>query len=275
MQLPRSALSMWEYREKAQGERLRRGLRGHHQQSYRFPGIEIAGLRAKHRLELGCTNPYARLTWQRTLGAHLFRHLGATAPSWRPAQPVYLMTLLDRTGQDPREDDCYGDPFHPSNLNEILARYRGHLACFNGVGMIDVAPYVSAARLVGANRVYFLHAHALVWGASEHFLELAVKRLRPRFRSLLPYTTSVDLRRIRTDDLRQMLWYVTKTPNKQYQAWVDPRTGRHRQADRAMNFVNAVRLHAVMGHVTLDELTIAGGEGEAVVKAVLADVQRR
>jgi hypothetical protein len=186
---------------------------------------------------------------------------------------VYLLTLLDRTDQDPREENCRDDPFDPINLREIIARYRRHLACFNGVGMIDVAPYVSVSRVLGSSYVYFLHSHALVWGASERFLQLQAKKLR--FRPLVPYTTSVDLRRVGADDLRQVFWYVTKTPYKQYQLWVTPRTGRHRQAKRTTNYVNAVRLHAAMGHVTLDELTIAGGEGHALLSAVVADLRRR
>ena len=47
-----------------------------------------------------------------------------------------------------------------------------------------------------------------------------------------------------------------------------------RQYKGAINGVNAVRLYAEMANVTLDQLTIAGGQGMPIQQALDQDAQR-
>ena len=71
-----------------------------------------------------------------------------------------------------------------------------------------------------------------------------------------------------------MIWYVCKTPYKQYQLWQRQESDSLQQKRRQINGVNSVRLYADLHDVTLDELTLAGGEGRPFLKALRQDVRR-
>lgn len=272
MQLRKRDLQQFINRELAQGRHLEQALRGRWQSVYRHPEREVRKLRRRHRYALAATNPHARVAWMRTLGAHLFRELRATSPRWQPPGKVFFVTLLDKHDQDPR-DEAFPLLGRRELLQGVVEHYQGYLSGFDFVGMIDVAPYVSA-RVLGDTHVYFLHLHALVWGTSEQRLQARIELLRKRVRSLVPYTTSAKATPVNPPDLRQVYWYMTKSPRKQYQIWLAA-TGRYHQAKRGINGVNAVRVHRWMNCYTLDQLTVAGGSGEWVVAAATRDVRRR
>lgn len=85
------------------------------------------------------------------------------------------------------------------------------------------------------------------------------------------YATAAEFERVRDGDLRQMLWYVCKASYKQYQLWKGENSLR--QWDRPINGVNSVRLYAELHNATLDQLTIASGEGRAFLKALRQDAR--
>ncbi len=276
MQLNRGDIVVFADREKRQGRILKGALQRHHQKIYRRPADQLKRLRATRRLELGATNPYARITWIRTLGAQVLHHLGAASPSFTPNQPVFLVTILDQTMvvDEGISDDRWGVPWDAIFLAEVRRTYQNHLNRLNYVGMIDAALYVSARKVFGVSRRCHLHAHALVWGISAQRIQRCLEGSRRTIKSLLGHVTSVDIKQVRKSDLRQVLWYVLKAPCKQYQVQTR-QTGRSRQWKRQINGVNSVRLHRMIGKVTLDVLTIAGGEGLPLRTAAFAEIQRR
>jgi hypothetical protein len=102
-------------------------------------------------------------------------------------------------------------------------------------------------------------------------LAAVCKAIGKQIKPLLPYATAVEFERVRDGDLLQMLWYVCKTPYKQYQVWQGENSLR--QWKRDLNGVNSVRLYAELRNATLDQLTLAGGEGRAFLKALRRDIQ--
>lgn len=272
MLLPRHDMTQFIERELQQGQHLERALLGRWQDVYRRPKRQVRRLAKQRRFDLTATNPHARVAWMRTLGANLFDHLGATAPHWQPRGPVYFVTLVDKRLQDPGDEDYerWDSPEHPV-LDAIIAGYKGLLFPLNYVGMIDVAPYVSADRVFGTKHFYHFHAHVLVWGIPKASLEMRIAGMRKQAKSLLAYITPARFSRVNNRDLRQVLWYCCKTPRQQYQAWRGL-NGHWHQRSRPINGVNSVRVHKTIGRLTLDRLSIAGGDGLAILAGTIDDL---
>jgi hypothetical protein len=139
--------------------------------------------------------------------------------------------------------------------------------------MVDPALYVSARRTHHVDRFIQFHAHALVWGIKEQEIREYCEEWRPSMRAGLSYATSVDVRRVRSGDLLQVIWYTTKAPRSQYQLWQRTRTGTLKQYKRAINGVNSVRLYAALKRATLAQLALAGGEGIELLERSLRDAR--
>src|SRR3954454_2426826 len=140
--------------------------------------------------------------------------------------------------------------------------------------MIDVAYYTSVRRVLGRNIVLLPHVRCLVWGVRQRELDAVCRDIRSQIKPLLPYATAAQYKRVRDGDLLQMVWYVCKTPYKQYQLGQREKSDSLQQWDRQINGVNSVRLYADLHDVTLDQLTLVGGQGRSLLKALRQDVQR-
>ena len=295
--LDRDSMGLFIEREKKQGLHLRKALLGRHQTVFQRPRREIPQLRAKRASLLNAHNAYARVRWMRGLGGYVCEHLGAEAPDWLPDQPVYFLTVIDQEQAHSLRDEPWSpetqgrhnekpipDPDLPGfytvrvprgpNIQAIRRSYSRLLPGLNYVGMIDVAYYASVHRVLGHNNLLLPHVHGLVWGVSEGELDAVCQDIRKQIKPLLPYATAARYARVRDGDLLQMVWYVCKTPYKQYQLGQREKSNSLQQWDRRINGVNSVRLYADLHDVTLDQLTLAGGEGRPLLKALRQDVQR-
>ena len=237
---------------------------------------------------------YGRIRWMRGLGGYLFEHLGAEGPHWLPDRPIYFLTVIDKEQVhypknwpwSPQDQRRNGEPIPVPDMpgfyevqsgrgpdfEAIRRSYSGLLPRdLNYVGMIDVTYYTSVCKVLGHNIVLLPHVHCLVWGISAEELAAVCKAIGKQIKPLLPYATAAEFERVRDGDLLQMLWYVCKTPYKQYQVWQGENSLR--QWKRDLNGVNSVRLYAELRNATLDQLTLAGGEGRAFLKALRRDIQ--
>ena len=237
------------------------------------------GLKAAQAPRLAPHNSCARIWWFRTLGGHVCKHLGATGPSWATKDRVWFVTLVDkRMAFDP---DAWVEVAHDYNLQpqakpepiELRRNYLPLLEDLNYVAMIEPTLYVSTRRVHGRKTTILYHVHALVWGIEEPELKKHCEMVRDEIQALLPYATSADYRQVNEGDLLQMLWYVSKAPRKQYQLH-RRETGTLKQFKRDINGVNSVLLHGEMAHMTLDQLTLAGGEGEKLLERTMRDAKR-
>src|SRR4051794_22606814 len=248
--LTREQFEFFGLREKKQGVHLRKALLGRHQRVFRRPKREIRRLRARKLSLLNASNAYARIRWMRGLGGYLCEHLGAQAPDWVPDQPVYFLTIIDqeqvhyirdepwfprgdlptieevdelqRLGELPTGPDAGLIAIYVPRGPDIQAIRRSYSCLLRGlnyVGMIDVAYYASVRRVLRHNNILLPHVHCLIWGVREGELDAVCQDIRKQIKPLLPYATAARYARVRDGDLLQMVWYVCKTPYKQYQLW--------------------------------------------------------
>jgi hypothetical protein len=310
--LPVKAVKKFIKREEEQGKKLEEAHRRRYNRSLRVterrPSGEIVGgierdvevqviypsrflremgrlgLRAAQAPRLAPHNSCARIWWFRTLGGHVCNHLGATEPDWVTKDRVWWVTLVDRdhlydpdAWEEVDEDDEHADPPKPLPKPEAtdLAKHYRRLMQVVDDAVLSLPNFLSGdveRRLDHTDKVQPFHA--LVWGVGEERLKEHCKRLRKKVRAVLPYATSADYRQVNEGDLLQMLWYMTKAPRKQYQLYRRPETGTLAQFKRDINGVNSVLLHREMAHMTLDQLTLAGGEGKKLLKRTMRDTKR-
>ena len=272
--LPSDHLEPWHPREVGRTHHLRTALHGHHQQLFSEPNLEEEHLRARNRSQLNSSNGYARFRWMRCLGAPLFQLLGADAPDYVHSGPVYLLSITDRRHVWLSADEQENSGAGPNvSLDRIRYDLEQVVRGLDALGMIDVASYVSAGKVLGHPHVYHPHLHALVWNRTRKQMARLCRRLNQSLRPLQPNATAAHWREVRPGDIRQVLWYCLKSPRDQHQMWVRA-NGAHRQAKRLINGVNAVRLHALMRDLTLDQLTIAAGAGRPILAHAVADAER-
>jgi hypothetical protein len=263
-----------------QDKHLQSAIKGHHQRFFLHPSTEVKRLRRAHRWFLGAFNGHARALWFRSVAARLCKHLGARPKDWIPYQPVYFLTLIDadlaRHGSDSGlREDLREASAGKTSISRAVKRFSSVLGDLNCFGMIDVSCYVSSGTVLGQQEThtYLPHFHGIVWGISEEDLERKCGCIRKNMKTFFKYATSGHFKLVKPGDLLQVIWYMCKTPRKQYQLWkrMDERI---RQYKRAINGVNAVRLYSETRNVTLDQLTVVTGEGTKLLAAVMKELRR-
>lgn len=267
-------------RETDQGKHLQVALKQHHQKIFLCPSKEMERLKRDHRWFLGAFNGYARALWFRSVAGRLCKHLGARPNEWLPDQPVYSLTLIDAELAWHDNDGGLREQLRKvgiadTSLALAVKRFSSALSSLNCFGMIDVGCYVSSGTVFGKeeSHTYLPHFHGIVWGISKKELERQCVSIRKNMRTFFKYATSAHFSLIKPGNLPQVIWYMCKTPRKQYQLW-KRMDGHIRQFKRAINGVNAVRLYSEMRNVTLDPLTVATGEGTEVLAAVMKQLRR-
>lgn len=270
--LPPHAFDRFAVREHDQAIRLILALRGFHQREFARPAQEVHRLRDGQAHRLYAHNAFARERWMRALGWQLCAALGAQPPRYRPTQPVWFVTLIDRRqivrGPDTTRFSC-PDP----TFREIRRTYAAAMAGLDYVGLLDPALFVSTQHQEGVPRFILWHLHALVWNTSQADLDAWAEGVRATMEAYLPGASSVDISLVRPADFLQVLWYTAKMPRKQYQLWKRER-GSLQQYKGQINGVNAVRLYAALRPLRLPYMTLAGGAGRRIRRRTLRAAAR-
>ena len=284
--LSKEATALFIGRNKDQGRVLTAALKRHHQKIFEEPQIELRHLRRTAEDLFMAGNAYARNRVLQMVGGHVCDQLGATEPSFELRRRAFFLTIADRacvrtdkvcqwqaeTGfwDDDREPLSNINLEHPIRL--MMDRYRSVLpqdgSC---IAMMEPAIYVSSTPHVSFSPTFNYHVHAICWDTTGRQMRRICKRINRRMKPLLPYTTAAHYSEIRSGDILQMLWYMTKMPRKQYQIWVRP-TGRPKSFKRAINGVNSVRLYADLRDVPLECLLAGHGAGQNILKAVVKEI---
>lgn len=266
--LPPHAFARFAMREHDQAIRLIMALRGFHQREYPRPALEIHRLREGQARRLYAHNAFARERWMRAMGGQLCAALGARPPRYRPVQPVWFVTLIDRR-QIMRGPDPAGWRQPDPTFREIRRVYAAAMTGLDYVGLLDPALFVSTQHREGVPRFVQWHLHALVWNTTEAALDTWAEGMRATIDAYLPGASSVKISLIRPADFLQVLWYTAKMPRKQYQLWRRREGNSLQQYKRQINGVNAVRLYAALRSLRLPHLTLAGGAGRPIRRQTL------
>jgi hypothetical protein len=240
------------------------------------------GLRVGQAPQLRPYNTTARLRLLQTLGGHLTKETGAKRPGWITREPLFWVTIVDEeqlydpdAWEEVDEDDEHADPPKPlpkPEATELTAHFRRLMKGLNYVGMVEPTLYVSTQKIWERRYGVLYHLHALVWDIEKKQLREHCRRVRKEIRPVLPYATSAHYAQVREGDLLRMVWYMTKTPRKQYQL-SKRATGSLKQWKRAINGVNSVLLHDQMAHMRLNQLLLAGGKGRKVLRRTRRDLE--
>lgn len=265
---PRDIIEEFVGRLHRQGAHLRRALKGHHQKSFKSPSIAAKRLARRVAHLRNAHNPYSRADVLRSLRDQLAAVLGAAAPKYRLPQPVFFITVIDRRLVT---DSTSGLRVTPEVLEAAREVYVNVLSGLDYIGMIEPALYVSMNRTHDFQRCLVVHCHVLAWGTSEAELQERRETRAKGMKAFLPYASAFDFAKVDRRDLHQMLWYVFKLPNQQYQLHRRS-SGSFKQFDRKINGVNAVRVFHAMRRLSLADLALAGGQGINLMASALASI---
>lgn len=213
-------------------------------------------------LALDATSYGARLRWHRAFAKHLSEALDEP----EHGTLARFLTLIDA-----RERYEWASE-HPT-IGHLRHHFGRVLRGLSFVGMLEPALYVSLPReLFTGRRLFIWHFHGVVWGATQaNFDEARVAVRRQGFRTLLPGAPALLSEAIKPDELGRVVGYINKSPTHQY-SLVRRRPGtKMKQYRRTATGANLARLHRHLEGLYLDQLSLAGGEGEAVLKLIKAD----
>jgi hypothetical protein len=232
-------------------------------------------LRPSEAFYLPAVNSKARIKWGRIFIQQIFEFFGITADEYGPDEPVFLITEADKSHLTTNK------PQH-INLSHIKRKLGGGLKGLSYIGMIEPGYYNVIYNELGAQQkdVVSWHGHYLVWGISKKHLEHHLARIRPRFTPIMPSLCAVHQKAIESSQFGYKLWYVLKSPCKEYSIGKrrkpDERTGlaRFKQNSRQLRPGHRVALFDLMRDMYLDELSMAGGEGCELLRRIKYEALR-
>ena len=249
-----NALSLKRYREKS--------------------NIQI--LRPSESFYLPAVNSKARIKWGAVFIQEIFQFFGITADEDGPSKPIFLVTIADKSHVTTNQ------PQH-INLSRIKRKLGVGLNGLSYIGMIEPGYYNAIYDEFGAQQrdVVSWHAHFLVWGISKKQLTHHLARMRPGFTPIMPSLCAVHQKAIEPDQFGYKLWYIVKSPCKEYSIGKrrkpHERTGlaRFKQNSRQLRLGHCVALFDLMRGMYLDELSMAGGEGCELLRRIKYEALRQ
>jgi hypothetical protein len=124
------------------------------------------------------------------------------------------------------------------------------------------------------------HWHFLVWGVTEEQLARHLAKIKSRFTPIMPGLCAVHKKIIPRDQFGYKLWYVLKSPCKEYSIGKrrerdqETRANKFKQNSRKIRPGNRVRLYHLMHGMYLDQLALAGGEGRQLLQTIKYEALR-
>jgi hypothetical protein len=147
------------------------------------------------------------------------------------------------------------------NLTRIKRKLGAGLRGLSYIGMIEPGYYNVIYDELGNKRknVVSWHGHFLVWGVTEEGLAKHLKAIRPNFTLIMPSLCAVHKKIIPRDQFAYKLWYIRKSPCKEYSIGQrrerDETTGavQFKQNSREMRPGNRVKMFQLMQNMYLVE----------------------
>jgi hypothetical protein len=267
----RQILRLVSEKEKANGTLLNIALS---LKRYR-ESADVNLLRGSDAFYLPAVNIKARTKWGRVFTTEMFKFFGIADDDIGPHEPVFLVTIADK--------------FHLTTHQRQqihLARIKRKLQCglkgLSYVGMIEPGYYNRIFDQAGAQQknVVSWHGHFLVWGVTKKQLTRQLKTIKPRFMPIMPGLCAVHKKQIEPDQFGYKLWYIIKSPCKEYSIGKRLRrdlkssAAKFKQNSRDIRPGNRVKLFHLMRDIYLDKLAMAGGEGRELLRRIKYEALR-
>ena len=224
---------------------------------------------------LPAVNTKARIKWGRVFIRQIYQFFNLDNGDDGPIEPVFLVTLADSAG-------LTTDQSQRIRLSGIKRKLASALKGLSYIGMIEPGYYTNIFDQADQKQknVISWHGHFLVWGLSRKQLNRHLDKIKPRFIPIMPGLCPVHTKRVSPDQFGYKLWYIIKSPRKEYSIGrrrnSDKRTGstRFKQNSRNIRPGNRVKLFNLMRDMYLDQLAMAGGEGRQLLRQIKYEALR-
>lgn len=211
---------------------------------------------------LQATNARARIAFLQATEFELGRLLSLTKEN-----PAYFVSLTPEAFAMPLADAQTYD------WSEIEQWVRDHTTAPNYFGMMDIALYTVGPH--GRGRYVHFHPHLIAWGLPASDVKRWESEMNGRYQPFVPTGKAVDVRVIASKKgLAQRLPYSVKAPLKAYRAV----KGKPIPELPERWFINkddlyprdAVAMLNLLHGVTIDKLTVDGGDALGVTNSIAA-----
>jgi hypothetical protein len=245
----------------------------------------------KHRLSAGDrhslspVNSHSRMLWGEAVWNELADFHCDDPDEPEHNQTLYFVTLID--------DECVTKVNAADvSLPFVTRRLRLGLRGLSYVAVVEPAFYVNqqaGVRFTG-KRCLSWHLHAIVWGVSKAELSERIRTLNQigQYVALVPGRKGAQKKRIRQGTLPEVFGYMLKQPVNGYRVtrYDRERNGRpviNEDGEVQAKFIQGksklrpgqhVELFHVMKGLSLDQLTIAGGQGVPLLARAKRQVSR-
>jgi hypothetical protein len=226
-------------------------------------------LRGFDSFYLPAPNIKARLKWGRVFIEEILNFFHIADNEHGPNEPVFLVTIADKS-------HLTTDQPQPITLSRIKCKLGSGLKGLSYIGMIEPGYYNVIYDELGNKRknVVSWHGHFLVWGITEERLAKYLAKTKPRFTPIMPGLCAVHKKIIPPDQFGYKLWYILKSPCKEYSIGQrrerDEKTGavRFKQNSRKIRLGHRVKLFHLMREMYLDQLAMGGGGGSELLRRI-------
>jgi hypothetical protein len=226
-------------------------------------------------ISLPAVNSDARIKWARIFAREMFAYFGMPPNDSHPDESVFLVTLADKEFITTAKRQDIEIPL-------MKRTFGGRLKGLNYIGVIEPG-YYNNVYINGEDRKELVswHMHALVWGVAQRRVVQIVKRLNDKSEAIMPQCKAAHQKIIGHGEFGRYLWYVNKSPYKEYS--VGKRRKRHKKTGAArfktnkrdIRPGNQVKLFHLLKPLYLDQLAMAGGEGKAILGRVKNQALRK
>jgi hypothetical protein len=204
----------------------------------------------------------------------IFEFFGIAENEHGPSEPIFLVSIADKSHLTTAQPQSI-------NLSSIKGKLAGGLRRLSHMGMIEPGYYNVIYSNVCEQRknVVSWHGHFLVWGISQKDLENHLAKVKPRFLPIMPGRCAVHQKTIEAGQFGYKLWYINKSPCKEYSIGKRSKTDkngqpRYKQNSRPLRPGHRVKLFYSMRNIYLDQLAMAGGEGCNLLQTIKHEAMR-
>jgi hypothetical protein len=220
-------------------------------------------------------NSQARIKWGTVFIREVFNLFGLADDENGPVKPVFLVTLAEKS---------HVTTDHPQQIRLSLIKRKlgAGLKDLSYLGMIEPGYYNVIYDELGNKRknVVSWHGHFLVWGVTEKRLAKHLAKIKSWVTPIMPGLCAVHKKIIPPDQFGYKLWYILKSPCKEYSIGQrrerDKKTDavRFKQNSRKIRPGTRVKLFHLMRGMYLDKLAMGGGDGRELLRRIKYDALR-
>jgi hypothetical protein len=211
---------------------------------------------------LHAVTPGARIRWGKLICDAFSDHFHLGGEKLEPSQRIYFVTLCDRR--------CCTPPNAAHiDVRKFLRIFRRGLRGLSYLGMLEPAYYVNVCTGPRRHRKRMVswHVHVLAWGASRQDMKERITELNQLLLPIADGLAPAHQKCISRGKLADKIAYLLKAPQKGYRLYKWETTNKSKQWKSPLRPGERLTLVRLMRDLYLDQLVLAGGEGQEILDA--------